>query len=210
MQEHTPGDVITPQTQTNTAVESEHVSAKPETLTPSAPPIESPAPDLYHQEVKPPTEPADDIISWEADEFILQEKSGAWYGIVILASAAITALVYVLNRDMITAGLVLVALVGLAVFSGRRPKRQQFSVSQEGIQVGRMFYTFADFRSFAVAEEKIGHSLVLTSLKRFVPAINIYIPPEYEEAVVDLVASILPMEAHAPDFVERFTSRIHF
>jgi len=210
MQEHAPGDVIQPQKDT-TSVETEHaaVSEAPSAPTPTpARPPETDQPNFYHQTQE--DEIPDDMIVWEADEFISQEKPAGWYGIVIVASVAITAVVYLLNRDMITAGLVLVALIGLAVFSGRRPKRQQFSVSPTGIQVGRMFYSFADFRSFAVAEEKEGHSLVFTSLKRFIPAINVYIPPEYEESVVNLVASILPMEAHKPDMVERFISRIHF
>ena len=132
MQEHTPGDVITPQTQTTSAaVQPEQKPVTPEPATVAAHQDEPESPKLYHQDYNPQS--SDEAISWEADEFILQEKSGAWYGIVIVASVAITALVYILNKDMITAGLVLVALVGLAAFSGRRPKKQQFIVAENGI-----------------------------------------------------------------------------
>lgn len=157
-----------------------------------------------------PMQPDDGTISWEADEFIVHDKTRAWYGAIAIGSVIISAAVYFLNKDIVTALLVLVALIGLAAFSGRRPRRQHFIVAPEGIQVGRMFYDFRDFRSFSVAEERTGHSLVLISLKRFVPAITVYIPPEYEETVVNLVASILPMEPHTPDAIERLTNRLHF
>lgn len=234
MQENKPGEVIVPHqqepesssghAQAEAPVSAVTTNPSNDTLPPAQPPTPptvptpnepvQPVSNFYRPSQSPPDSSAgtadDEVISWEADEFIAQEKERSWYGIVMLVAVVITLLVYLLNRDIITSALVLVALGGLAAFSGRRPRRQQFAVAPEGIQVGRMFYAFADFRSFAVAEEKIGHSLVLVSLKRFVPAINIYIPPEYEEAVVELVASILPMEAHKPDFVERFMNRIRF
>jgi hypothetical protein len=226
MEEQKPGEVIVP-LQEHSAEQPAAAIASTPAETPSQPPItahEQPPVSIPEVQEEVPyypdtpaqspaatqPQPSDDGIHWEADEYIAPDKTGAWYGAVIAASAIIAAVVYLLNRDIITSLMVFVALAGLAAFSGRRPRRQQFVVAPEGIQVGRMFYSFTDFRSFAVAEEKTGHSLILVSLKRFVPAINIYIPDEYEEAVVNLVASILPMEPHTPDFVERLMSRIHF
>lgn len=219
MEENKPGEVVVPVTQQETssptpdqapivaAQVSDNMSASAQTDT-GAPANQHP--NAQTSLANPFDASEEAIIRWEADEFIAQDKTKVWYGIVMAVSVGITLLVYLLNRDIVTSALVFIALAGLAAFGGRRPRRQEFVVAPEGIQVGKMFYAFADFRSFAVAEEKVGHSLVLVSLKRFVPAINIYIPPEHEEAVVDLVASILPMEAHRPDFVERFMNRIRF
>lgn len=206
MQENVPGEVIVPHQQ------DAGTAPMPSASSTDVAQQQAPAPNASFATEIPQDYPLplEDVITWEADEYIAHEKSRQWYIAVLAGSIVIAALVYVLNRDIITALLVLVALAGLAAFGARRPRRQQYAVAPEGIQVGKMFYSFADFRSFAVAEEKTGYSLVFVSLKRFVPAINVYVPEAYEQAVIDLVSSILPMEPHTPDVVERFMSRIRF
>lgn len=214
MQEHTPGEVITPQPDTGaTNPERTPVTSTPPTPTGSIPEVETKSSGFYRPDLSSsqpePTQP-EEVISWEADEYIAHDKNRNWYVIAILVSVLIGAVIYLLTRDVITTALAVIALVGLAAFSARPPRRQQFVVAPDGIQVGNMLYMFADFRSFAVIPEKTGSSLMFVSLKRFVPAINIYVPEEYEQSVIDMIASTLPMESHTPDAIERFMSRIRF
>ena len=226
-----PGAIITPQTQSETpnttAQTGDSMSAKEVTNIASTQPVfpqptkdqGSPEPSadnqgssFYHPEnqqtaSQSETEPQ---LAWEADEFVAAEKRVVWYVMMIAGAALFSGFVYWLNRDIMTSVIILVALSGFAFFSARKPQKQQYLVGPDGIQVGRMYYSFSDFRSFAVVTEKTGHSLVLVSLKRFVPAINIYIPQEYEDEVVKLVSSILPMEQYKPDLTESIANRLHF
>ena len=213
MEEQKPGEVVQPQQQEAVVSQASATMPAGNEQPPFSPPVqqaEKPSLPFTNPTDSTPDQPIEGLISWEADEYIANEKNRQWYIAMAVGSVVIAVIVYFLNKDIITALLVLVALAGLAAFGARRPRRQQFIVAPEGIQVGRMFYSFADFRSVAVAEEKNGSSLVFVSLKRFVPAINVYVPQEYEESVINIVASILPVEPHTPDAVERFMIRIRF
>lgn len=219
MEEQKPGEVIVPLRPDEPAAgRAAEIPAAPKMDVPAQSPLQ-PAPSeqgpdtSYYPDQNIPadtSQPVDGAITWEADEYLVHEKSARWYGLVAVCAVVIAGAVYFLNKDVLTASMVLVSLVGLAFFASRRPRRQQFVVAPEGVQVGRMFYPFADFRSFALSDEKIGRNLVLVSFKRFVPPVNVYIPEEFETMVVDMVASILPMEPHKPDLVERFVGKIHF
>lgn len=157
-----------------------------------------------------PTAADDEGITWQSAEYMTHDKDSSWYGAMVLGSILISAVVYILNRDIITAAIILFALVGLTYFSGRKPREQQFAVSAEGVQVGHNFYAFHDFRSFSVAEEPSSISIVLMPLKRFMPAVNIFVPADYEEKVVNFISEILPIEQHKPDVVDNLMRRIRF
>lgn len=152
----------------------------------------------------------DEGITWRSAEFMAHDKDTAWYAATALGSVVIAVIVYILNRDLVTAAIILFALIGLAYFSGRKPREQDFAVVYEGIQVGNNFYPFSDFRSFSLSEDPSATSIILTPMKRFMPAVNIYVPTDYEERVVGFIAEILPLEQHKPDLVEVLMRRIRF
>ena len=150
------------------------------------------------------------MITWRSAEYMAHDKDASWYGAMVLGSTLLAVVVYILNRDITTAAIVLFALIGLAYFSGRKPREQDFSVSSDGVQVGRNYYPYHNFRCFSVIEDQAATSVILIPLKRFMPPVNIYVPSEYEEQVVGLVSSILPFEQHKTDFVEGLVRRIRF
>lgn len=152
----------------------------------------------------------DTSITWQSVEYLTHDKNPLWYGGLVLGSIVISVIVYLLNHDVATAVIILFALVGLIYFSGRKPREQRFTVSSEGVQVGRNFYAFHDFRSFSVAEDPSSVSIILTPLKRFMPAVNILVPAEYEEKVVNLIADILPHEQHRTDVVDTLMRHLRF
>lgn len=165
------------------------------------------APDSYSPSADTPLR---DGIAWRSAEFMAHDKDTSWYVATTLGSAVIAGVVYLLNRDVTTAAIILFALIGLAYFSGRKPREQDFVVTADGVQIGRNYYPFHNFRSFSVAEDPAATSIILTPLKRFMPAVNIYVPSEYEDQVVNFIAGILPFEQHKTDFVENLMRRIHF
>lgn len=149
-------------------------------------------------------------IAWRSAEYMAHDKDASWYGAMVLGSALLAGIVYILNRDIVTAAIILFALIGLAYVSGRKPRDQQFEVSTDGVHVGRSYYPFHDFRSFSTTEDAAATSIVLTPLKRFMPAVNIYVPKQFEEQVVNLVSGILPFEQNKTDLIESLMRRIRF
>lgn len=154
--------------------------------------------------------PLADLIEWDAAEYELQEKNSAWYGALALSAVIMAGIIYLLNRDIFTVIVVLVAFSGIGYMSGRKPRQLHYVVSNEGIQVGGRAYSFSDFRSFHVVEVGNLPSITLMPLKRFMPAISICITSEYFADVTDFISQIIPMEPHKADFVEKLMHRLHF
>jgi len=187
----------------------EHV----ETIDPIAPQLSQPAqptPDLYTPQPSYTAASTSESITWQSAEYFAHDKNSSWYGAMVLGSFLISVVVYILNRDIITALIVLISLVGLTYFGGRKPREQQFVISVDGVQVGHNYYAFHDFRTFSVTEDVASISIVLVPLKRFMPAVNIYVPTEYEERVVSFISAILPYEQRKADAVDTFMRRIKF
>ena len=159
-----------------------------------------------------PEEPAVpvEVIEWDAAEYASHDKELTWYGVMVLGSIIIAAVVYLFNRDIFTSIIVLFALIGIVYASGRKTRNLHYSLDSGGIQVDNKYYAFHDFRNFSVSEEGATNGIILIPLKRFVPAINIFVPAELEDRVVGKIAQILPMEQHKVDVIEKMMRRLKF
>lgn len=158
-----------------------------------------------------PTGVPADTLSWEAEEFAHHAKDSRWYGMAIAAAVGIAAVVYLINRDIITSVIVLFAIAGLAFFSGRQPRMQRYDLTTDGIQVGNKWYDFADFQGFSItADSPTTRSIMLVPLKRFMPLVTINLPPEQEDAAAAILESVLPTQQRQGDAIDRFMSRLRF
>lgn len=171
--------------------------------------VNEPIHDAYEQ----PTEAgAIDIegLDWTAAEFIAHAKSPSWYGLLALSSSVVAILIYLLTKDKISTGIVILAAAALGYFAARQPHVQQYGIHPEGLLVGQKMYHFQDFKTFSVAEEAGIASIVFMPLKRFMPPLTIYVVPELEERVVNFLAAYLPFEQHKTDAVDSLLRRIRF
>ncbi len=159
----------------------------------------------------PPVSNANDNgVSWTASEFVAHEKSVGWYAALILVAAIIAAVIYLITRDKISSGVVLVCALALGVLAARKPRQLQYAVDNSGITVGQKHFGYGAFKSFAVVPEGAFSSIVLMPLKRFAPLTTIYYSPEDEKRIVDTLASRLPFEEHKLDVIDHFMRRIRF
>jgi hypothetical protein len=149
-------------------------------------------------------------ITWTASEFIAHEKSPGWYALLALGGVVGAGVIYALTKDEITAGIVLLAAVLLGVFAARKPHVQQYTINQYGIHIGQRTYSFQGFKSFSVTEEGAIASVVFMPLKRFMPALTIYVAPDMENQVLDYLAGFLPLERHRQDAVDSLMKHIRF
>lgn len=169
----------------------------------------------FRQEAEPaaadvqPTAPPEDV-SWTASEFIAHEKSGGWYVLLVCCAAVAAALVYMLTKDKISTGVVVLAAAAFGVFAARKPRTQQYSLTGRGLQIGQKFYGFQDFKTFSVSEEGAIASIVFAPMRRFMPPLTIYVAPDVEDKVMDFLSAYLPFEEHKTDAVDSLLKRIRF
>lgn len=149
-------------------------------------------------------------ITWTAAEFVAHDKSAGWYGGLILATVLASGLVYILTRDVISTGVVLIAAFFLGVMAARRPQQLEYRLSDAGLSIGPKSYALEQFRSFTIADEGSVPSIIFMPLKRFAPLTTIYYAPEDEEKIVAILADRLPFEEHKQDPVDRLMHRIKF
>lgn len=232
MEEHQPGRVVAPQSDAASTVEPPVAvpSGGPE---PDRPPAEDPTPEspAPQPETAAPQDAttqagwqftadtgtglsthteAPHEVSWTAAEFVAHDKSLAWYGLLALGAVAGTAGLYLITRDKITATIVLVVALFFGVYAARKPRMQHYAIDDYGIHVGNRTYNFGNYRSFSITEEGSVASIIFMPLKRFMPALTIYVLPDNENQVVDVLATLLPFEQHQQDAVDGFLRKIRF
>ncbi len=201
-------------------------STPPATQMTAAPAVPKPEPNFYtgtaapelsaqQQWVEPAPsfatpDTAEDDLNWTASEFMSHDKSLQWFAFLAVAAVAITIVAYLISKDKITAGIILFAAASFGVFATRKPRDQQYALSHSGLQLGSRFYSLHEFKSFSIVAEGTVTSMVLMPLKRFMPPLTLYVPPEMETQVADILAMNLPLEVHKADAVDSLLRRIHF
>jgi len=154
----------------------------------------------------PPIEP----VSWTASEYVAHEKASSWYFILYAFGLAVTALVYVLTKDIIATVAILAGCISMSVYAARKPSTKKFTVDETGISVDDLHHPYSKFRSFSVVEEGAIDSIWLKPFKRTSPIVVMYFSPEEEKKIIDVVANFLPHEQRELDAVDRFSKKIRF
>ncbi len=147
---------------------------------------------------------------WTASEYIDHTRGAFWYVLLTVGTAALTAAIYFLTKD-IFAG-VITAVVGIIVgiFSMQKPKETTYRLSGDGLSIGEKFYPYSRFRSFAIIHEGGLTSINLVPVKKFMPIISAYFEPTQEEKIVNILGQHLAYEERGLDSIERLTRRLRF
>jgi len=211
-----PGTVISPGGTTSPPVEP----AKPEPVAPETPPAPpDTAPEqppaqvptgLKEDQPEPEDGGSEEPISWTASEFVAHEKSTGWYLMLMIAAVLIGALVYLVTKDIISVGVVMVAALLLGIYGTHKPRQLEYRLDAQGINIGDKHYAYDHFRSFSVVPEGAFHSIVFMPLKRFSVPISIYYAPEDEDKIADMLTHRLPFEEARLDNTDRLMRRIRF
>ena len=170
---------------------------------------DSPWKDTTAQADLPPA-PSVQPVSWTASEYVAHHRGAGWYMALIVGVAVFTGLVYLATRELVST--VAVALVGLSfgIFAMRKPQVLQYTVGNEGLEIGQKQYSYHLFRSFSVMEEEAIHSILLMPLQRFNLPITIYYDPEDEGAIIAVLGAFLPHEQREVSPIDRLMSKIRF
>ena len=146
------------------------------------------------------------VVNWDAEEYVVREKGGGWYAVLVLVAAvAIGLSIWLMGVGSWSfVALIVVSVVALVVYSKRPPRMLHYSVSNKGLSEGNKLYEFADYKAFGVVKDDSGHfSIVMVPKKRFGGKVTVYFPQEHGENIVDVFGARLPMETVEPDFIDR-------
>jgi hypothetical protein len=207
-----PGQVINPggdQLPTPLPQQPEDATPPPQTPEPTTPAEQSQQPT---SSAIPTPLPVDDNgdLRWTASEFIEHQKPQGWYVSVGLGGFLVAGLLYFISKDIVTSVVVLIAALLFAAAGARKPRAMPYVLSRGGLQIGEKAYPYSMFKSFSVIEEGAIDSIQFLPLKRFMPPISIYFPPEQEDQIVELLADYLPHEDRDHDAIDRLMKRLHF
>jgi hypothetical protein len=158
----------------------------------------------------PAPQPSGKAITWTASEFIAHHKTPAWFLKLAGITAVAAAIVYLLTRDYITAGMIVIVAAAFGAIAARPPRVLNYKVDNRGFTIGPKFYGYFDFKSFSVIDEGPINSIFFLPLKRFMPGISIYYAPEDEQRIITLLAEHLPQEFRQHDAIDRLMHTIRF
>lgn len=150
-----------------------------------------------------------DPVRWRATEYVHRERDVAWYGVFVFVTLALMALAYFVIDSKSFTLLVLVMAAALFVYTRHPPRMLDYTLSRHGLSVNDQMFPYGNFKSFALMMGPEQHSIMLIPTKRFKPAITINFPDEAGEAIVDALASRLPMKEVEPDLIDRIIRKLH-
>jgi len=147
-------------------------------------------------------------VAWSASEYIDHSHGAEWYILLLTATLAISALVYMITNEIFATGVTVVTGIILGVFASRKPQQVTYKISESGFSIGEKLYDYRLFKSFAVMREGHLNSINLLPLKKFMPPISAYFAPNDEEKVVKALGEHLPYEDRKLDAMDRITRRL--
>jgi hypothetical protein len=148
--------------------------------------------------------------SWTASEFVEHTKNLGWYVGLIMVAIILAALVFIITRDKISTGMVIIAALALGIFATRKPRTLEYRLDDTGLTIGTKFYSYEGFKSFSVIDEGPVHSVFLMPMKRFMPGLSLYYDQKDQQKIADILAQRLPLEDRHVDTIDRFMHRIRF
>jgi len=154
---------------------------------------------------------AQETVRWTASEYVAHHKSLSWFMLLGLATVIFAVIVYLITGgDVLSAVMVCIAGIIFGVFGARRPQVLEYSVGVDGVTIASKYYGWSEFKSFALLDEGVIHSILLLPLKRLMPSISIYYAPEDEGKIMNILATYLPIEQRQQDPLERLMHKMRF
>lgn len=187
--------------------ESPVVTLSPDEPLTDAVPFESEN-DLQDEAQAAPTQPADQPVRWQAQEYIQHDKGALWFVAFALVTLAMMAVAIFLVKSITFNILVPVMAAALFVYVNRPPRVLDYTLSRQGLHVNDHLYPFSEFKGFGVIHDGKEFSVLLLPIKRFKPGVSVYFPEASGEAIVDMLGARLPMQTLHLDIIDRIIRKL--
>lgn len=91
----------------------------------------------------------DQIISWKIPEFDKHKRELGWY--IVASIIAILLLIYsFFSSNFLFAVIIIIATLVIILHDGREPMMISFSITDEGVIVGKKFHDFDELKDFSI------------------------------------------------------------
>ena len=147
-------------------------------------------------------------ISWEAPEFIDHPHSFGWYSVLALCTAILAGLVFLIARDYVATGTIVIVGIIVGVFANQKPGIAKYEITDSGLSINGKLYRYGDYKSFAILQEGNLSSVNLFPLKRFMPPLSAYFDSKDEEKITNTLGDFLPFENRKLDAIDRLSRRL--
>ena len=141
-------------------------------------------------------------ISWEAEEYIVRDKTAWWY-VGLVAVGLVFSGIAVLLQWWSFLAVVVLSVIALLIYAMRPPRVLRYSLSNKGLSEGDKLYKYSDFKAFGLLHEGSHFAIVLTPRKRFSPRVTVFFPEAQGEEIVDAFGARLPMEEVKLDMLDK-------
>ncbi len=191
-----PRPVMAPVDEPSQPVEAAESFTSPEGVVPEAADAATP--------VAPTKDIAEDqVVRWQAAEYIYREKNQVWYIVFAVVVLGLIALAIFVFRSTTFAILIPVMAAALVIYSRRAPAQLDYTLSRKGLHIDDKLYPYEQFKEFGLIHGDDQFSVMLVPRERFKPGVTVYFPEEAGEAVVDMLAARLPMHDIKFDPIDR-------
>lgn len=136
---------------------------------------------------KEPRSP-ESALSWEAPEFVAQEKSALWYAAFGIAMALLLFAAFLMRSFL--SGVVFVLLgVLVLLYSERPPRTARFQIGKEGLLVNNRRYPFQELDAFNIVESKSGPLALIRGRRLLLPLLHVPLADQDQDAVREALRS---------------------
>jgi hypothetical protein len=145
----------------------------------------------------------------ELDTFSYSKKP-SWYLILLIITTVLSAILFLLTKDKVTTGVIIVSGMLIGIYGAKKPKPTNYEIDKYGFQIGPRFYPFEKFKSFSLLVQGENITAMIVPLHRFKPYTYLNFRAEIQDNVLDNLFNTLPLETRRADIVDRTMRRIGF
>jgi hypothetical protein len=143
-----------------------------------------------------------EMIEWDSPEYVVEKRGAVWYIVVAVLAVGVGALSVWLQLWSVLA-LTVITVVLLIVRGEVKPRKVHYKLDDTALFEGSKVYPVADFGAFGVRKHGDNYFLILRPNRRFGLRIDIIIPDEQGEKIVDFFGARVPMEESHEDFLDK-------
>lgn len=154
-----------------------------------------------------------DSLSWEANEFFYHPKGLGWYLTSLISSLFIATLPWLMSgrKDYSASFIILLSLVALIIYAGRKPQKKAFSLSESTLKVNSQNFDLLNFSRFWVEELGTHKQITLVGIKRTAMPISLFLQDQaLADKVLKTLHNILPETEPSMNPVDWLMRKIKF
>ena len=143
-----------------------------------------------------------ETIEWDSPEYVVEKRGVWWYVIVAVIVAGITGLSIWLQLWSVLA--LTATILAVLIMRGEiKPRKVHYKLDDTALFEGAKVYPVAGFGAFGVRKHGDNYFLILRPNRRFGLRVDIIIPGEQGEKIVDFFGERMPMEESHEDFLDK-------